>query len=130
MSATKNKRSTQAKVAILDLFKQSDVALAHGDIQEQLDGLCNRVTIYRVLDRLIEEGKIHKVIDIDGVSKFMACVECKDEHHHDHHHLHFSCKNCGEVSCLHHVVPRFTLPVGYEADDVNFMVSGTCPNCS
>ncbi|MFT4969498.1 MAG: Fur family ferric uptake transcriptional regulator [Chitinophagales bacterium] len=129
MSLLKTSRSTQAKKSILDLIEQSSIALTHADIQEQLDGLCNRVTIYRVLDRLLEEEMIHKLIDMDGITKYMACIECEDEHEHAHHHVHFSCQQCGQLSCLHHVVPTFKLPKGYQIEEVNFTISGCCPNC-
>lgn len=123
----KASRTTIAKTAILDLIENADRALAHTDIQQELGDLCNRVTIYRVLDRLIEEERIHKVLDTDGVAKFLACHDCEDEH--DHHHVHFSCTKCGSVTCLHHVVPHFKLPSDYILEEVNFTISGICPNC-
>ena len=123
----KTSRTTIAKTAILELIENADKALAHADIQNEIGELCNRVTIYRVLDRLIEEERIHKVLDTDGVAKFLACNACEAEH--DHHHLHFSCKKCGSVTCLHHVVPNFKLPKNYLLEEVNFTVSGICPNC-
>lgn len=128
MATPKHSRRTQSKKAISDLFEQSSVALSHADIESELDGLCNRVTIYRVLDRLVDEGVIHKLMDVDGVAKYMACIDCLDDH--SHHHLHFSCQSCGQVSCLHHVVPSFKLPSGYVAVEANFTVSGTCANCT
>lgn len=123
-------RTTVAKTAILELIESSDVALSQPDIQTQVGDLCNRVTIYRVLDRLVEEGAIHKIIDIDGLTKFMSCHKCDDDLDHQHHHIHFHCSKCGEVTCLHHVVPQFNLPKNYLVSDVNFMVSGTCKDCN
>lgn len=61
----KQARNTTAKTEILDLISQSEVALSHSEIQS-LDGLCDRVTIYRVLDRLVEEDLVHKVVNTDG----------------------------------------------------------------
>jgi len=123
----KTSRTTIAKTSILELIENADKALAHADIQHELGDLCNRVTIYRVLDRLIEEEKIHKVLDTDGIAKFLACSDCEAEH--DHHHLHFSCTKCDSVTCLHHVVPNFKLPQNYILEEVNFTVSGICPYC-
>lgn len=123
-------RSTVAKSAILDLIEKSNVALSQPDIQAQIGDLCNRVTIYRVLDRLVDEGAVHKIIDLDGLTKFMSCHKCEDEHDHTHHHIHFHCTKCGDVTCLHHVIPQFVLPQSYIVNDVNFMVSGICKNCN
>ncbi len=127
----KNTRTTTAKTAIINLIESTEVALSHSDIQSNLGDLCNRVTIYRVLDRLQEEGTIHKVVDVDGVAKFLACQQCEDskDHRHDHHHVHFSCSECGNITCLHHVVPKFQLPNNYKMTEVNCTVRGICPNC-
>lgn len=126
----KTNRTTVAKSTILELIESSKVALSQPDIQTHIGDLCNRVTIYRVLDRLVEEGAIHKIIDIDGLTKFMSCHKCEDENHHNHHHIHFHCSECGDVTCLHNVVPEFSLPKSYKITDVNFMVSGICKNCN
>ena len=117
-----------AKTAVLNLIEQSKIGLAHTDIQQALGALCNRVTIYRVLDRLVIEDKIHKVVDTDGVAKFLACNHCHETH--DHQHLHFSCINCGNVTCLYNVVPKFNLPALYTINEVNFTVSGVCNKCN
>lgn len=123
----KNTRTTTAKTAITDLIGKSKVALSHADIQNELGDLCNRVTIYRVLDRLLEEEIIHKVVDSDGVAKFLGCHQCDDNH--DHHHIHFSCTKCGNITCLHHVIPKFQLPKNYTLEELNCTVQGVCPNC-
>lgn len=127
----KNSRTTIAKTAIIEVIENEDVALSQQDIQEKIGNLCNRVTIYRVLERLLEEGKIHKVLDFDGVAKYSSCENCEDEHHHhEHHHIHFSCTKCGQVTCLYNVLPKFKLPENYLPQDYNFTVSGICPNCN
>jgi len=93
-----------------------------------VDTLCDRATVYRVLGRLVEEGVIHKVIDVDGVIKYAECEACTSDHRHDH--IHFSCEDCHTVSCLEQVVPAFDLPKGYAIHTINFTVSGICPQCS
>ena len=55
-------RNTTAKSEIQELILSSSVALSHTEIKEVTKGLCDRVTIYRVLERLVEEGIIHKII--------------------------------------------------------------------
>ena len=50
----KKPRNTLAKQAILDLISTSENALSHIEIQQKLNNLCDRVTIYRVLGRLVE----------------------------------------------------------------------------
>ncbi|MDI9309318.1 MAG: transcriptional repressor [Limnohabitans sp.] len=124
----KQSRNTIAKTEIISLITKSDVALSHSEIQFMLDGLCDRVTIYRVLDRLVEEGYVHKVTTIDGVVKYASCNSCSANHNHSH--IHFSCKKCKAVTCIVDVQPSFSLPSNYKISEVNFIISGLCPECS
>ncbi len=126
----KQARNTTAKTAILNLIDQSDMALSHAEIQVSLDGMCDRVTIYRVLDRLTEEGLVHRIINIDGVVKYASCHSCSAMHQHHHSHIHFSCEKCKSVTCIEEVEPSFKLPRKYKVNEVNFTVSGLCPQCS
>ncbi|MFT3948173.1 MAG: transcriptional repressor [Agriterribacter sp.] len=121
-------RNTIARTQILSLIKNSKTALSHAEIEQLLNGLCNRVTIYRVLERLVEDNMVHKIINVDGNLKFAACHNCAKTHHDNH--LHFSCVECGSVTCLEEVEPVFKIPKKYKVQEMNFMVSGLCPNCS
>jgi len=124
----KQKRNTQAKTEIINLIDSSEKALSHSDIQIKLDGLCNRVTIYRVLDRLEEEGLIHKFVNVDGVINFAKCKNCSAKHIHDH--LHFNCEVCNSVTCIEQVIPKMNLPKNYIVHQYNYVLSGICDKCS
>lgn len=121
-------RNTPAKNEILNLINASEKTLSHADIQLKLGDLCNRVTIYRVLERLEKEGKIHKFVNVDGVVNFAKCKNCAGEHHHNH--IHFSCEKCKNVTCIEHVVPEIELPENFIVHDYNFVVSGICASCN
>ncbi|SDR00896.1 Fur family transcriptional regulator, ferric uptake regulator [Chryseobacterium soldanellicola] len=121
-------RSTHSKTEIFRIISDSDTALSHADIQAKLDGLCNRVTIYRVLERLEEEGKIHKIVNVDGVVNFAICKGCTEVHHHNH--LHFNFEKCKSVICLEKFVPEIELPENFSVNQFNFVVSGLCDKCS
>jgi len=124
----KQTRSTQAKTEILKLITESDHALSHADIQLKLGNLCNRVTIYRVLERLEEEGSVHRIVNVDGVVNFAKCRGCSEIHHHNH--LHFKCEKCKSVTCIENVVPDIRLPENFIINQYNFLVSGICEDCS
>ena len=124
----KAQRSTTAKKEIREIIGRSAVALSHTEIQLVTKDLCDRVTIYRVLERLVEEGSVHRIVNTDGVVKYAACHDCGEQHHHSH--AHFSCVVCKAVTCLEHVIPEFKLPKGYKLQEMNFTLSGVCPLCS
>jgi Fur family ferric uptake transcriptional regulator len=125
----KTQRNTQAKKTILEIVNRSSTALTHLDIQKQTEELCDRVTVYRVLNRLIEEGSVHKIIDLNGVVNYAAC-KSSCSHTHTHNHVHFSCNLCKEITCVENVVPQFSLPTEYQVAEINITVSGICPKCS
>lgn len=122
-------RNTIAKTEIRKLISKSPVALSQPEIQHALNDVCDRVTIYRVLDRLVDEGAIHRIVNVDGVIKYAECHQCETQHHH-HNHVHFSCEKCKAVTCLEDIEPTFKLPKQYQVKEVNFTLSGLCPKCS
>lgn len=124
----KSTRNTIAKSAVKDLLEQSDTALSHKDLQQALGDVCNRVTIYRVLERLLEEGYVHRVVNTDGIVRYAHCHSCGHQEH-QHNHIHFSCTQCEEVTCLDHIHPSYQLPAEYLVQEVNFTITGICPNC-
>lgn len=118
------------KQAVLDILKQAEVAYSHQEIQAVLGDACNRVTTYRVLDKLLEEGKIHKIVDTNGVSKFASCHSCSETQHHTHNHIHFSCTQCNEVTCLENLKPTVEIPSSYTVSEMNIVLSGICSTCN
>ena len=113
---------------ISDIINDSTYAISHAQLLEKMEGICNRVTIYRILDKLQEKGTIHKVMDLNGIAKFAHCGSCEEEKH-QHDHVHFSCIKCNHVSCLEDTEPKIKLPLGYSIEQVNYTISGTCPDC-
>jgi Fur family ferric uptake transcriptional regulator len=127
MKATRN---TIAKATILELISNSQVALSALEIQKQIGTLCDRVTTYRILDRLANEALLHKIITPDGTIKYASChKECQTQQEHQHNHIHFSCEKCHSVTCLDAIEPTYTLPKNYLVKEANFMLSGLCPEC-
>lgn len=124
----KQKRNTVARQKIEALLQESAYALSHQHIQNELGSICNRVTIYRVLERLVEEGKAHKIINYDGVINYAYCQSC-DSHQHHHTHLHFSCTQCKRIRCLEEQAVSFQLPESFSIEETHFTVTGVCPEC-
>lgn len=124
----KQKRTTVAKLELIEVLEKSAQAMSHGELFDQLQQICDRVTVYRILERLTQEGMVHRIALPDGTVKFALCETCEEGHHH-HAHVHFNCKECGIVSCLDAEVPKVKLPGKYIAEDVNLVVTGICAEC-
>ena len=126
----KKTRNTLAKAAILELISGSSVALSHAEIQKLNQKSCDRVTIYRILDRLVNEDVIHKIATADGTIKYAACNHTHGEQQHIHNHIHFNCEKCHSLTCLDSVQPTYIIPKNYVVKEVSFTLTGLCPKCS
>lgn len=123
------RRKTKAQSTILNLLQQEPNALSHDGITAKLGNEMDRVTIYRILKRFVEDGLIHRIVADDGRQYFASCqVGCT----HDpeaHRHLHFRCVVCDQVECIPGEV-GYQLPSGYKVDNCNIILSGSCQACT
>jgi Fur family ferric uptake transcriptional regulator len=122
---------TESRRSILELFKQSNGALAHADIERKTGELFDRVTIYRTLQTFVEKGIIHTIPTADNAVLYALCKDaCSEGHHHDNH-VHFICDHCGTTYCLEHIVtPEVSLPKGFVQNRIDVLASGVCSNCN
>ena len=125
-----NMSVTDSRLQILDLFYETEGALAHADIEKQTSDKIDRVTIYRTLQTFEEKGIVHTIPTADNSVKYALCKEhCKEGHHHDNH-VHFVCESCNKTTCLDDVlVPEVKLPRGFEPHQSNMVVNGLCKEC-
>lgn len=121
---------TGSRKKILSLFLSHNGALAHGDIERNAGEKFDRVTVYRTLQTFVEKGIIHTIPTADNSVRYALCKDSCSEGHHEDHHIHFVCTNCGNTYCLDDVVtPEIKLPKGYMAGHVEVLVEGICGEC-
>lgn len=122
---------TDSRKRILELFLQTDGALAHADVEKQTGTQFDRVTIYRTLQTFVEKGIIHSIPTADNSVKYALCKDaCSEGHHHDNH-VHFVCDACGNTFCLNNVViPSVKLPKGFKGRQTDVIISGVCAQCN
>ncbi|PHX62041.1 MAG: Fur family transcriptional regulator [Flavobacteriales bacterium] len=137
----KRERNSNTKKEILHLLKVRKTALTHKDFQDYFEKNIDRVTIYRALDRLVLEGKLHKIANFDGVINYASCAECEHEtgtlekevnkhHNHKHEHVHFNCIVCKETTCIENVIPKIEMPEEYKILETQILVNGVCKKCN
>lgn len=128
---TKSLRRTTTRLDILSIFLRTETALSEPELEKEMKGACDRVTIYRTLSTFLKKGILHKVLDGTGAMRYALCApECtSDDHKHDH--VHFRCGECGKTICVEEVrIPPVQLPEGFQLTNVNMLLEGTCPNCA
>jgi Fe2+ or Zn2+ uptake regulation protein len=123
------RRKTPIQQEIRDMLEQSDAALNHAEIEARLTVAADRATIFRVVNRMVEDGLAHKIMSDDGVTYFASCHgSCGGGAHHDEH-AHFKCIRCNTLSCLSdQLVPK--LPANYKMLSANVVIMGICPSCA
>ncbi len=126
----KGLKVTPSRLGVMEVLGQNHQAYAHADLELLFKDM-DRVTLYRVLNDFEEAGLVHKIIDMDGVTRFALCKHsCPDTHHADEH-VHFSCQACHKMFCLENVSsPVFNIPSGFKAIGQNILVYGFCKTCS
>lgn len=119
-------RLTPARVRVLATLLNAPRALTHHELEHELSAPLDRVTLYRVLDWLVQETLAHKIAGDDRVWRFNAIAAETDRH------AHFRCMSCHRVFCLENLGTGFALnlPAGFRAEGVALTVDGRCPRCA
>lgn len=117
-------RITPSRVRVLAVLLQTDRTLSHHELEDRLAPI-DRVTLYRVLDWLVEHRIAHRVSGTDRVWRFGIADAAHEAH------AHFQCSACGMVLCLAEAPARSVpVPRGYRSQAVELTVKGLCADCN
>lgn len=122
-------RPTAARIRVLATLLRMQPAATHHDIVAAMTGpRMDKVTLYRVLDWLVEHILVHKIVSEDRVWRFRA----NDTRAAAHHHAHFQCTTCDKVVCLENVpvTSNVAVPSGFRTEEAELTVRGVCDKCS
>lgn len=122
---------TENRLHVLEVVGNNGYPLSAADIFKTLERstTINRVTVYRILDLLVNNGLVER-ISTGGRAFYYGMAP--NENHFPHPH--FYCKRCGQMDCLN---PE-SLGVDTEGlwktfpgriDKVEVRVDGVCKNC-
>ena len=131
-------RLTQPRIAVLACLLASGSANSHLDVAGMLADhhAVDRVTVYRVLEWLVNLGIAHRIAGDDRVWRFMVSTQAasaKSAPLGQHgHHAHFTCQTCGQTFCLDKATPKIDvkLPKGFRTSEIDLVVRGRCAACA
>lgn len=121
-------RQTPQREGILRVLRDSDRPLTVEEIWERMpERRSGLPTIYRNLERFVQEGWAESILGADQVMRFVRC----DSRHH-HHHL--QCERCGRMTevdaCgLEASIADMERLSGYRITRHQLMLFGLCPAC-
>ncbi len=137
-------RITATRVRVLAALMESASALSHQELFDRIGSSfsVDRVTVYRVLEWLVQSGLAHRIAGEDRVWRFSVARHADEDDAgdaaapHSHHadvHGHFQCDTCRRMFCIDAPVGieqnLARLPEGFEGRDVEVVVRGLCPAC-
>ena len=124
-------RSTAPRVAVLRRLMSVSSPVSHADLIDTLtpEGL-DRTTIYRNLLDLTEAGLVQRTDVGDHVWRFELRKSPGDTTRHPH----FTCTDCGTVSCLPEVSLQVkspkAVPKSLAKQRVEIQLRGVCDGCA
>lgn len=125
----KQVRPTAMRLLVLEMLSQQNAASSLHDLEAAFER-ADRITLYRTLKTFEEKGLVHSIEDGTGATKYALCAPgcaCAPQDLH----VHFHCSGCAETYCLpKSKIPDINLPVGYQLEEINLVVKGTCSRCS
>lgn len=123
----KKTRNTQKQDIVINILSTSEHTISAEEILDRMPIKVNKSTIYRILDRFVEKGKVHFVTGLDGKAYYALCNDCSTEHE-IHNHIHFQCKSCNRVTCLSYKIEVPNLK-NFEIQETQFLMIGICDTC-
>ena len=121
-------KPTANRILILWALLGAGRPLSMTEIETELESV-DKSIISRTLSAFREARLLHVLADGGDSIRYEVC-HCAAEDEDSDRHVHFHCTRCGRTFCLEELpVPAVTMPAGYRAEHVNFIVEGICPNC-
>ena len=124
-----NIRPTQHRLAILSTLLTAKTPMTQQQITDKLaNNPPNKVTIYRILENLLNAGIIHKAFLTNRTWHFELANHCTKTQCHPH----FTCTNCDNTHCMTDM--KIPMPEkiykGFKINHQKVNLQGLCPKCS
>lgn len=125
-------RQTPLLKTVLKLLEKAHKPLSVPELMDLLvgqDQTPNKTTLYRMLDKLVEEGLVESLLLDPKVTHY----ELKTHHHH-----HFRCQSCDTIKCIDdpelesqiQTLEQKLKHKGFDIDEHRFSLSGKCNTCT
>ena len=100
------------------------------DIYKELKGKVGLTTIYRLIDKLVEENKLNKTISSDNTTYYQYLEECNHSNH-----FYLKCDNCGNLvhvdcDCIEELTSHITKKHKFTPNKKHIIINGLCNKCT
>jgi Fur family ferric uptake transcriptional regulator len=122
-------KATSTRLEVLSVISNYNKAIPFSEIQNALHGF-DRVTLYRTLHALTDNGIIHKALIDENETFFALCSSSCSSNCHNHKHIHFKCSSCQAVTCVQAESPISFSILGHSIENFEIEASGVCASCN
>lgn len=120
-------KPTANRLLIARALQEAGRPLSMTELETRLETI-DKSNVFRTLTAFREAHLVHALEDAGDGVRYELCHSHSNED--DDVHVHFYCTRCHRTYCLEDTpVPPVNVPEGYEAESVNYLVRGICPEC-
>lgn len=120
---------TKQKDIIINVIKKQNHEFTIKDIYESIKDKVGLTTIYRLIDKLVEEKKLNKTISSDNTTYYQYLEECSNENH-----FYLKCDKCGtlihvDCDCIEELINHINKDHKFIPNKKNIIINGLCRKC-
>ena len=120
---------TKQKDIILDKIKSIKEEFTVKELYSKLNEEIGLTTIYRFIDKLVEDGTVTKIVHSNNSIYYQYLEECN----HDNH-FYLKCNKCGEMihidcDCINEFIDIVKNNHNFYINTKNIIIDGTCNKC-
>lgn len=120
---------TKQKDKILAIIKKQKQEFTIKDIYDSIKDEVGLTTVYRLVDKLVEEKRINKTIDSNNITYYQYLEECSEENH-----FYLKCNKCGNLihidcDCIEELTNHIYKDHKFKPNKENIIINGLCKKC-
>lgn len=121
--------NTKQKELILSIIKKKKHEFRVKDLYNDLNKEIGLTTIYRQIDKLVNEGRINKNINKDNITYYQYLEECNKNNH-----FYLKCDKCGNMihidcDCIEQLSNHIVKEHQFNLNKDCIIITGICKHC-
>ena len=125
----RNNYKTKQKDKIMDIVNKSNKIFKIKDIYESVNEEIGLTTIYRLVDKLVDENKLVKFISKDNITYYQYLESCNNDNH-----FYLRCDKCGRIihvdcDCINELSNHIFNSHEFTPNKEKIIINGICKNC-
>lgn len=121
--------NTKQKDVILNAIKHQRQEFTINDIYNQIKDKAGLTTIYRLVDKLVLDGRLSKYIGKDNTTYYQYLEECDEDNH-----FYLKCEYCGDMvhidcDCIEDLSSHIFKKHKFKPNKEHIIINGICEKC-